>query len=199
MVRKARRGVPNQCQSRVEVDRDALAVEIPGHPLDVSSQQIPRRRMHDCVDRLREIDDHRRLAPPQDIEGRQVAVHKLGVQGPPDLPLQLPPDPPRGPDIEIDIREARRRAITVTNERHAISGLDPLDRRRHCHAGRVQPLERGPLVRLPPRLEVLLAETCPLLYRTVFVTRAFAPDTSVEIVVAKAALESWLEPVLETR
>ena len=69
MVRKARRGVPHECQSRVEVDPDALAAEIPGRSLDVSPQEVASGRMHNGVDRLREIDDDRALVPPENVEG----------------------------------------------------------------------------------------------------------------------------------
>ena len=69
MVRKARGGVTDQGQSRVKVDCDALPAEVTGGPLDIPSQEIAGRRMRDRVDRLREIDDDRAFAPPQDVEG----------------------------------------------------------------------------------------------------------------------------------
>src|SRR5438552_3659923 len=59
--------------------------------------------MHDGVDRLREIDDDRALAPPQDVEGREIPVHKLGFEDQANLALQLSPDPSCGPQVEIDI------------------------------------------------------------------------------------------------
>src|SRR5438874_5175006 len=125
--------------------------------------------MHDGVDRLREIDDDRALAPPQDVEGREIPVHKLGFEDQANLALQLSPDPSCGPQVEIDIGEPGGRSVAVADERHAVAVLDPLDGWRHRHAGVVQPLERLPFVRLPPRLKVLLTEARSLLYGSTLV------------------------------
>ena len=87
MVRKARRGVPHECQGGVEIDRDPLMAEISGHAVHISPEEVPRRRMDDRIDRLREIDDHRAFVPPEHVERRQIPVHELGVQDQPDLAL----------------------------------------------------------------------------------------------------------------
>src|SRR6266566_5648405 len=189
-------GSPHECQSRVEVDPDALAAEITGRSLDVSPQEVAGRRMHDRVDRLGEIDDHRALVPPEDVEGGEVPMDELGVEDQPNLALQLSPDPSRSSDVEVDFREPRRGTIAVADERHAVAVFDPLDGWRHGDAGIVQPLEGRPFVRLPPCLEVLLAETRSLLHRAVLMTGPFTPDAGVEIVVAKTTLEPRLEPLL---
>src|SRR5436190_14605871 len=141
-MRKARRGVPDQRQGRVEVDRDALAAEVLGGALDVASQELARRRMHYGIDGLGKVDDHGALVPPEDVEGREVAVHELGIQDPAYIALQLAPDPPRGRDIEVDVGEPGRSLVTIANERHPVAILDALDRRRHRDTGEMQPSER---------------------------------------------------------
>src|SRR5439155_24881456 len=113
----------------------------------------------------------------------------------------LSPDPSRGPQVEVDVGEPRRRAVAIADERHAVAVLDPLHGWRHRDAGIVQPLEGRPFVRLPPRLEVLLAEARPLLYGSALMPTALAPDTCIEVVVPEGALQPRLEALLghETR
>ena len=87
MARKARRGVPDECQSRVEVDRDPLATEIPRSTLDISPQELAGRWMRDHVDRLGKVNDHRAVVLPENVESREVAVHELGVEDQSNLTL----------------------------------------------------------------------------------------------------------------
>src|SRR5438093_11857371 len=195
-MRKACRGVPDQCQSGVEVEPDALPAEVRGGSLDVSSQEVARRRMYDGIHGLREIDNHGRLAPPQHVERREVTVHELSVQDRPDLALQVPPDSPRREEVEVDVGQPRSRAVSISYECHPIAILDSFNGWRRRHPGGMQAPECGPLVRLPPCLKELLAEACPLLDRARFVARAFAPDAGVQIVVAEAALEPRFEAFL---
>src|SRR6266850_3041815 len=134
--------------------------------------------------------------PPENVESGEVAVHKLGIQDPLDIALELSPDPSRGHHVEIDVGEPRSRLVAVADERHAVAVLDPLDGRRHRDTGEMQLSERDPLVRHPSGLEVLLAEPRSLLDRAALMTTPLAPHAGVEIVVAKATLKPRLEPLL---
>src|SRR2546428_7814616 len=144
--------------------------------------------MDDGVDGLREIDDHRTAAPPEDVEGGEVAVHQVRLEHPPDLRLKLAPDPARGVDVQTDVREPRSCALAVADEGHAIPTGGPFDGRRDADARRVAAHHGIPFVPDPACVQMFLAEAGSLLHRAVLVACPLAPDAGVEVIVPEGAL-----------
>src|SRR4030088_1112956 len=108
--------------------------------------------MRDDLDGLREIDEDRALAPPQDVERGEVTVDAVDRDNQRELVEQLVPHAQRDRRREVDLRETRRRALGVADEGHEITVVQALDRRRYRHAGAMEEHEPGPLLPEPARV-----------------------------------------------
>src|SRR3979409_1929748 len=93
--------------------------------------------MRDDLDGLREIDEDRALAPPQDVERGEVTVDAVDRDKQRELVEQLVPHAQRDRRREVDLRETRRRALGVADEGHEITVVQALHPR--ARAGRALP------------------------------------------------------------
>src|SRR2546425_13378251 len=135
--------------------------------------------MGDDLDGLREVDEDRALAPPQDVERREVAVDAVDRNEHRKLLDQLVPHPLCDRRGEVDLRETRRRALAVADERHQVAIVQHLDRWWNGHAGFVETYQAVPLIRDPAGLGSFMAQPRVLLHRAALATRAPPPHTPI--------------------